>query len=136
VHRIPQPPVITQEISSTQSARTSVASGGRLSILSEKLSRLSISSNQSGRPSVASDSVLLHKKGESGRLSHSYDDTDTQAVQKYHAYHQRVLIHKLLDLVHHQVNPIPEIFVFNYFLVHQMLLNNLFHLLINHLQQE
>jgi len=85
VHRIPQPPVITQEISSTQSARTSVASGGRLSILSEKLSRLSISSNQSGRPSVASDSVLLHKKGESGRLSHSYDDTDTQAITAHYA---------------------------------------------------
>jgi hypothetical protein len=85
VHRIPQPPVITQEISSTQSARTSVASGGRLSILSEKLSRLSISSNQSGRPSVASDSVLLHKKGESGRLSHSYDDTDTQAITAHYS---------------------------------------------------
>lgn len=84
VHRIPQPPVITQEISSTQSARTSVASGGRLSILSEKLSRLSISSNQSGRPSVASDSVLLQKKGESGRLSHSYDDTDTQAITAHY----------------------------------------------------
>ncbi len=85
VHRIPQPPVITQEISSTQSARTSVASGGRLSILSEKLSRLSISSNQSGRPSVASDSVLLQKKGESGRLSHSYDDTDTQAITAHYS---------------------------------------------------
>jgi hypothetical protein len=85
VHRIPQPPVITQEVSSTQSARTSVASGGRLSILSEKLSRLSISSNQSGRPSVASDSVLLQKKGESGRLSHSYDDTDTQAITAHYS---------------------------------------------------
>ncbi|CAF0752931.1 unnamed protein product [Adineta ricciae] len=85
VHRIPQPPVITQDASSTQSARTSVASGGRLSILSEKLSRLSISSNQSGRPSVASDSVLLHKKGEGGRLSHSYDDTDTQAITAHYS---------------------------------------------------
>jgi hypothetical protein len=55
-----------------------------LSILSEKLSRLSISSNQSGRPSVASDSVLLHKKGESGRLSHSYEDTDTQAITAHY----------------------------------------------------
>lgn len=77
--------MITQEVSSTQSARTSVASGGRLSILSEKLSRLSISSNQSGRPSVASDSVLLQKKGESGRLSHSYDDTDTQAITAHYS---------------------------------------------------
>ncbi|CAF2700756.1 unnamed protein product [Rotaria sp. Silwood2] len=85
VHRIPQPPVITQEISSTQSARTSVASGGRLSILSEKLSRLSISSNQSGRPSVASDSVLLQKKGDTTRLSHSYDDTNTQAITAHYA---------------------------------------------------
>jgi hypothetical protein len=85
VHRIPQPPVITQDVSSTQSARTSVGSGGRLSILSEKLSRLSISSNQSGRPSVASDSVLLQKKGESGRLSHSYDDTDTQAITAHYS---------------------------------------------------
>ena len=85
VRRIPQPPVITQEISSTQSARTSVASGGRLSILSEKLSRLSISSNQSGRPSVASDSVLLQKKGEGSRLSHSYDDTDTQTITAHYA---------------------------------------------------
>ncbi|CAF2558514.1 unnamed protein product [Rotaria sp. Silwood2] len=84
VHRIPQPPVITQEISS-QSARTSLASGGRFSILSEKLSRLSISSNQSGRPSVASDSVLLHKKGETGRLSHSYEDTDTQGITAHYA---------------------------------------------------
>ncbi|CAF4783792.1 unnamed protein product, partial [Rotaria magnacalcarata] len=67
------------------SARTSLASGGRLSILSEKLSRLSISSNQSGRPSVASDSVLLHKKGETGRLSHSYDDTDTQGITAHYA---------------------------------------------------
>ncbi|CAF1045211.1 unnamed protein product [Rotaria sp. Silwood1] len=83
VHRIPQPPVITQETSS-QSARTSLASGGRLSILSEKLSRLSISSNQSGRPSVASDSVLLHKKGETGRLSHSYEDTDTQDITAHY----------------------------------------------------
>ncbi|CAF0724677.1 unnamed protein product [Adineta steineri] len=85
VHRIPQPPVITQDASSIQSARTSVASGGRLSILSEKFSRLSISSIQSGRPSVASDSVLLHKKGESGRLSHSYDDTDTQAITAHYS---------------------------------------------------
>ena len=85
MRRIPQPPVITQEISSTQSGRTSVASGGRLSILSEKLSRLSISSNQSGRPSVASDSVLLPKKGEAGRLSHSYDDTDTPAITAHYA---------------------------------------------------
>ena len=77
--------MITQEISSTQSGRTSVASGGRLSILSEKLSRLSISSNQSGRPSVASDSVLLPKKGEAGRLSHSYDDTDTPAITAHYA---------------------------------------------------
>ncbi|CAF3330093.1 unnamed protein product [Rotaria socialis] len=84
VHRFPQPPVITQETSS-QSARTSLASGGRLSILSEKLSRLSISSNQSGRPSVASDSVLLHKKGETGRLSHSYDDTDAQGITAHYA---------------------------------------------------
>ncbi|CAF1041504.1 unnamed protein product [Rotaria sordida] len=83
VHRITQPPVITQETSS-QSARTSVASGGRFSILSEKLSRLSISSNQSGRPSVASDSVLLHKKGETGRLSHSYEDTDTQDITAHY----------------------------------------------------
>ncbi|CAF0744227.1 unnamed protein product [Rotaria sordida] len=85
VHRIPQPPVITQEISSTQSARTSVASGGRLSILSDKLSRLSISSNQSGRPSVASDSVLLQKKGDNSRLSHSYDDTNTQAITAHYS---------------------------------------------------
>lgn len=85
VRRIPQPPVITQEISSTQSARTSVASGGRLSILSEKLSRLSISSNQSGRPSVASDSVLLQKKGEGGRLSHSYDDNDMQTITAHYS---------------------------------------------------
>lgn len=85
VRRVPQPPVITQEISSSQSARTSVASGGRLSILSDKLSRLSISSNQSGRPSVASDSVLLQKKSETGRLSHSYDDTDTQAITAHYA---------------------------------------------------
>ncbi|CAF4528495.1 unnamed protein product [Rotaria sp. Silwood1] len=85
VHRIPQPPVITQEISSTQSARTSVASGGRLSILSEKLSRLSISSNQSGRPSVASDSVLLQKKGDTSRLSHSYDDSNTQAITAHYS---------------------------------------------------
>jgi hypothetical protein len=77
--------VITQEISSTQSARTSVASGGRLSILSDKLSRLSISSNQSGRPSVASDSVLLQKKGDNARLSHSYDDTDTQAITAHYS---------------------------------------------------
>ncbi|CAF1120249.1 unnamed protein product [Adineta steineri] len=84
VHRIPQPPVITEETTS-QSARTSVISGGRLSILSEKLSRLSISSNQSGRPSVASDSVLLPKKGEVGRLSHSYEDTDTQAITAHYA---------------------------------------------------
>lgn len=56
-----------------------------MSILSEKLSRLSISSNQSGRPSVASDSVLLQKKGESGRLSHSYDDTDTQAITAHYS---------------------------------------------------
>lgn len=84
VHRFPQPPLITQETSS-QSARTSVASGGRLSILSEKLSRLSISSNQSGRPSVASDSVLLHKKSEGGRLSHSYEDSDTQTITTHYS---------------------------------------------------
>jgi len=60
-------------------------SGGRLSILSEKFSRLSISSNQSGRPSVASDSVLLHKKGETGRLSQSYEDTDKQAIKAHYA---------------------------------------------------
>ncbi|CAF1983143.1 unnamed protein product [Rotaria magnacalcarata] len=84
VHRIPQPPVITQEISSTQSGRTSVASGGRLSILSEKLSRLSISSNQSCRPSVASDSVLLQKKCDNGRLSHSYDDSNTEAITAHY----------------------------------------------------
>lgn len=76
--------MITQETSS-QSARTSVASGGRLSILSEKLSRLSISSNHSARPSVASDSVLLHKKGETGRLSHSYEDTDAQAITAHYS---------------------------------------------------
>ena len=76
--------MITQEASS-QSARTSVASGGRLSILSEKLSRLSISSNQSARASVASDSVLLHKKGDSGRLSHSYEDTDAQAISAHYS---------------------------------------------------
>ncbi len=75
--------MITQETSS-QSARTSVASGGRLSILSEKLSRLSISSNQSGRPSVASDSVLLHKKGETGRLSQSYEDSDARAISAHY----------------------------------------------------
>ena len=62
-----------------------MASGGRLSILSEKLSRLSISSNQSARASVASDSVLLHKKGDSGRLSHSYEDTDTQAISAHYS---------------------------------------------------
>ncbi|CAF1354229.1 unnamed protein product [Adineta ricciae] len=84
VHRIPQPPIITQSIT-PQSARTSVASGGRLSILSDKFSRLSISSNQSGRPSVASDSALLPKKAEPGRLSHSYEDTDTQAISTHYA---------------------------------------------------
>ncbi|UJR13743.1 hypothetical protein I4U23_000753 [Adineta vaga] len=84
VHLIPQPSIITQETTS-QSARTSVASGGRLSILSDKLSRLSISSNQSGRPSVTSDSVLLPKKGEPGRLSHSYEDTDTQTISAHYS---------------------------------------------------
>lgn len=85
VHRIPQPPVVTQEVSSTQSARTSVASGGRLSILSEKLSRLSISSNQSGRPSVASDSVLLPKKCDNGRITHSYDDSNTEVITAHYS---------------------------------------------------
>ncbi|CAF1357324.1 unnamed protein product, partial [Didymodactylos carnosus] len=78
--QLQQPPVITQETIST-SPRTSVASG-RLSILSEKLSRLSISSANS-RPSVASDSILLHKKSET-RMSQSYDDNDAKAVRKHY----------------------------------------------------
>lgn len=85
IYRNHQPPVITQEPSS-HSARTSVASGGRLSILSEKLSRLSISSNHSARASVASDSVLIHKKVDGSRLSHSFEDSDTQAISAYYSH--------------------------------------------------
>ena len=87
---------------------------------------------------MASDSVLLHKKGETGRLSHSYEDTDTRSITAHYAGRRTSKAQYMPGTDGDtQVGSTSgtynlRIFDFNYFHVHQMLLNNQFHLLNQH----